>query len=275
MAKRKKAAQEGGGAGWLTTYADLMTLLLCFFVLLYAMSSPDEAKYQMIVNSLQEALIGQHGATIFDQPSMDQDELVGDPIPEEGLPAESDEITNAEEGVDEDWTGDLSMTEIAAEVFGVVSDYLQSQGLESTVKVEIVEEGILLDIKEQVLFDLGQATIKANSLETLNKLGVLFEKFENSIRVTGHTDNLPISTSKFPSNWELAAARSCAIVRYYTDNRLESNRFTCTSKGETEPIDSNETEAGRAQNRRVNFLIEATPQELVTLAEILKNELKK
>ena len=140
MAKRKKQEQEGG-AGWLTTYADLMTLLLCFFVLLYAMSSPDEAKYQMIVNSLQEALIGQNGATIFDQPSMDEEELVGDPIPEEGLPAESDEIINEVEGEDEDLTGDLTITDIASEVYGAVSDYLETQGLESTVNVEIVEEG--------------------------------------------------------------------------------------------------------------------------------------
>lgn len=271
MAKRKKQEQEGG-AGWLTTYADLMTLLLCFFVLLYAMSSPDEAKYQMIVNSLQEALIGQNGATIFDQPSMDEEELVGDPIPEEGLPAESDEIINEVEGEDEDLTGDLTITDIASEVYGAVSDYLETQGLESTVNVEIVEEGILLDIKEQVLFDLGQATIKTDSLQTLNKLGVLFNKFENQIRVTGHTDNVPISTNKYPSNWELAAARSCAIVRYYTDNQLDSKRFTCTSKGETEPIATNDTEAGRAKNRRVNFLIEATPQELVNLTEVLKKE---
>lgn len=268
MAKRKKQQEEGGGAGWLTTYSDLMTLLLCFFVLLYAMSSPDQGKFQMIVNSLQEALIGQNGATIFDQLSLDQNELVGDPIPEEGLPAETDEIINIEEG-DSD---ELTILDIATEVYGTVSEYLQSQGLESSVNVEIIEEGILLDIKEQVLFDLGQATIKPESLGTLNKLGILFKKFDNKVLVTGHTDNIPIGTSQYPSNWELAAARSCAIVRYYTTDQLSSKRFTCTSKGDTEPIASNKTEEGRAQNRRVNFLIEATPQELVDLANMLKKE---
>lgn len=280
MAKRKKKEEGGGGAGWLTTYADLMTLLLCFFVLLYSMSSPDEAKYEMIVNSLKEALIGQNGATIFDSPSMDQEELVGDPVPEDGLPAETDDLYNEENEETDDIQGsnpedDLTMEEVADDIYGAISDYLESEGLESTVKVEIIEEGILLDIKERVLFDLGQATIKSESLETLNKLGNLFNKFDNFIRVTGHTDNIPINTSKYPSNWELAAARSCAIVRYYTDNQLSSKRFLCTSSGDTEPVATNDTEAGRAQNRRVNFLIEATPQELVDLTEVLKNEVKK
>ena len=285
MSRKKKKTEEGGGAGWLTTYADLMTLLLCFFVLLYAMSTPDEQKYQTLIESLREAIVGQSGKTVLDSVNNDADDvLIGDPVDgehligdealfegelggdadEELLEGEVDEGSNVEED-------SFSSLEIVSEIRETVSEYLNSQGLSSTVTVEVINEGVLLDIKEQVLFDLGKASIKPESLETLNKLGNLFKQFDNHIRVIGHTDNIPINTTQYPSNWELAAARSCAIVRYYSESQIASNRLMCLSEGDTNPIDTNETEAGRAKNRRVNFLIEATPEDLKALNETLKN----
>lgn len=265
MARKKKAPEESGGAGWIVTYGDLMTLLLCFFVLLYGMSSVDEGKYKQLAQSLNAALMGASGKTIFDQPGTPEEELTGDPVEQD--PAIEGELNEDEESIEDLWA-----SEVAEETLDALNEYFQGEGLSSEINVELVKEGLLLDIKETVLFDMGEATIKSDSLKTLNQLGKFFKKFDNEIRVVGHTDNVPIKTEKYPSNWELAAARSCAIVRYYTTQSFDAKQFMCLSQGESDPIASNQTEAGRAQNRRVNFLIVGTPSEIMDLVATLKED---
>lgn len=268
MARRKKnTADAGGGGGWLTTYADLMTLLLCFFVMLYAMSDVNEEKFNAVMQQIQAALLGQNGATIFDAMSLENDKLEGDPV--ENTEYADDDLIDDEIGSELDFI----LSDVATDVYGAVSSFLEEQGLSSDIQVQIVEEGLLLDIKETVFFDMGEATIKSQSLETLNKLLLLFEKFENEIKIIGHTDNVPINTVKYPSNWELAAARACAIVRYYASESLEPSRFVCTSYGDTQPVADNNTAEGRLQNRRVNFLIQATPMQLLEIADNLNSTL--
>ncbi len=267
MAREKKQPEEsGGGAGWLVTYGDLMTLLLCFFVLLYSMSKVDEGKFKELSQSLNQALVGNNGSTIFDKPATpEDDDLVGDPVEQD--PSADDDVEVEEGGIEDLW-----LPEVMADVTDALDQYFEEAGLSSEIKVDIVEEGILLDIKETVLFDSAEASIKPQSLPTLNQLATLFKLVENEVRVVGHTDNVPIQTSKYPSNWELAAARSCAIVRYYTTKTFEADQFVCLSQGDSDPIATNTTAAGRAQNRRVNFLIVATPQEIVDLVEELKTQ---
>lgn len=263
MARKKKAPEGGGGAGWLVTYGDLMTLLLCFFVLLYGMSNVDEGKYKELAQSLNEALVGNNGKTIFDQPGTPDEELTGEPM-------ETDPVVEGEMNEDEEPVEDLWATEVAEGAIDALNEYFEQVGLSSEVSFELVDEGLMLDIKETVLFDMGEASIKSQSLGTLNKLANLFKKIDNEIRVIGHTDNVPINTAKYPSNWELAAARSCAIVRYYTNQTFDPEQFICLSQGDSAPIASNQTEAGRAQNRRVNFVIVATPKEVMDLVALLK-----
>ncbi len=130
-----------------------------------------------------------------------------------------------------------------------------------------MEEGILLDVKENIFFDLGKSEIKPESIETLARLGTLFKEFNDPIRVIGHTDNIPINTGQYPSNWELGASRACAITRYYVRQGFDAGRFVCSSYGDTKPIATNDTPEGRLQNRRVNFLIEAQPEEIKKLSE--------
>lgn len=255
MAMKKRNKESGGEGGWIVTYADLMTLLLCFFVLLYAMSqSIDEEKYQTLANSLQNAFLGSVGEDILDGMNSGG-----------GSSGNEGDLSENEEEEDSMTDGGV-MDGLAEELHQVVESFISIQGLDSGVNVTIVPEGIMLDIQEQILFDLGKAEIKTQSLDTLSKIGSLFEKFDNDIRVIGHTDSIPINTSKFASNWELAAARSCAIVRYYGSQGFDPDRFVCMSYGDTTPIDTNETEEGRMANRRVNFLIEATPSEIKKLS---------
>ncbi len=247
--KRKKKASSSEGGGWLVTFSDLMTLLLAFFVLLFSMSSINESKYEALINSIQNALTGTNGPTIFNQ-FIDQSEdsaAIGD------LDIQT-EIDNNEQSTTE-------------QLENVVTDYLSGEGLDSEVSIHIVEEGILLDVKENIFFDLGKTEIKPESIETLARLGNLFAEFNDPVRVIGHTDNIPINTGQYPSNWELGASRACAIVRYYVRQGFDAGRFVCTSYGDTQPIATNDTEEGRLQNRRVNFLIEAEPADIRKLAE--------
>ncbi|MGL4338004.1 MAG: flagellar motor protein MotB [Turicibacter sp.] len=263
LPKRKKKVVNQGN--WLMTYSDLMTLLLAFFVLLFSMSSIEDQKYQIMINSLQNALIGGNGETIFENPSGNDDVLITDQ-------GEISDLVDQMEVLEELESEEEVLEAIGAgteQLQGIVQTYLKGQGLDSEISVEIIDEGILLDIKETVLFDLGKSEIKPQSLSTLDKLGDLFNKFDNEIRVIGHTDNLPINTAKYPSNWELAAQRSCAVVRYYLNTDSTPQRYSCLSYGESRPIDTNDTEEGRAKNRRVNFLIEATPQEIEQLTKSL------
>lgn len=249
--KRKKKASSSEGGGWLVTFSDLMTLLLAFFVLLFSMSSINETKYEALINSIQNALTGTNGPTIFNQ-FIDQSE-------------DSAAIGDLDINTETDKTKQEQPT--MEELKDVVGDYLSGEGLDSEVSIHIIEEGVLLDVKENIFFDLGKSEIKPESIETLARLGNLFSEFNDSIRVIGHTDNIPINTGQYPSNWELGASRACAIVRYYVRQGFDAGRFVCTSYGDTKPIATNDTEEGRLQNRRVNFLIEAEPMEIKKLAE--------
>lgn len=258
MKRKKKASSSDSGGGWLVTFSDLMTLLLAFFVLLFSMSTINETKYEALINSIQNALTGTNGPTIFNE-FIDQSEdsaSVGD------LDI-TDVIDQGQVETDEQQEQQPSSEELV----GVVSDFLSGEGLDSEVAIHIVEEGILLDVKENIFFDLGKSEIKPESIETLSRLGTLFSEFEDPIRVIGHTDNIPINTGQYPSNWELGASRACAIVRYYIRQGYDAGRFVCSSYGDTQPIDTNDTPEGREQNRRVNFLIEAEPEEIKKLSE--------
>lgn len=253
MKRKKKATSCDGGGGWLVTFSDLMTLLLAFFVLLFSMSSINEAKYEALINSIQNALTGTNGPTIFNQ-FIDQSE-------------DSAAIGDLDINIETDKTNLEEEQPTAEELKDVVSDFLANEGLNSEVAIHIVEEGILLDVKENIFFDLGKAEIKPESIETLSRLGMLFKEFDDPIRVIGHTDNIPINTGQYPSNWELGASRACAITRYYIRQGFDPTRFVCSSYGDTKPIDTNDTPEGRLQNRRVNFLIEAAPEDIKKLSE--------
>lgn len=267
--KKKKGGGEGGGAGWLVTYSDLMTLLLCFFVLLYGMSTVDEGKMKQLAESLRQALNGSMGLDILDEAGKDEGtEETEEQSEEDAETLTEEESEMLEEIFDVEYSEEL-MDGYAEEIHDAVEQFLENQNLGSEVQVEVVKEGVLLNIKDQVFFDLGKSQIKTESLKLLDKLGNLFNKFNNEIRIEGHTDSIPISTTQYPSNWELASARSCAIVRYYITQGFEPTRLLCTSYGETKPIATNETEFGRSQNRRVNFLVVANSDELKEFVELL------
>jgi chemotaxis protein MotB len=238
---RKKFSKEGssGGApGWMTTFSDLMSLLLTFFILLYSMSTVDAQKFRNITYSLQEALSGLGGPSI----------LEGE-ISNELLPIE-DTRTITENNI-----GELIPKEIL-DMYEKVSDYLAENELDANVAVRMNTQGVFVNIKEAILFESGSAELKESGIELLTQLEGLINDFNNDIVIEGHTDNVASNTLFYPSNWELSTARAVTVVRYLSEvEMINPSRLSARGYGEYSPIAPNDTAQNRAINRRVNMFI--------------------
>jgi chemotaxis protein MotB len=241
MSRRRIKNQEssgGGSPGWMTTFSDLMSLLLTFFILLYSMSTVDAQKFRNITYSLQQALTGMGGTSIL------EGEISNEMIPID----ESREIGN-------EIAGELISNEILI-MYEKVSNYLQENNLEANVAVKMNTQGVFVNINEAILFDLGSAKLKDSGIELLKRLEGLVNDFDNDIVIEGHTDNIPINGNIYPTNWELSTARAVSVVRYLSEvERIDPSRLSARGYGEYSPIAPNDTQENRALNRRVNMFI--------------------
>ncbi len=228
----------------MTTYGDLVTLLLCFFILLFSYSVLDVIKFEQIIYSLQGTFLREQG--ILDSsrhPSTPEDDAMLDVDKEPALDVDQD----AAEIFDEFY-----------EVYLSVRSFLQDAGLDDDIKIRYEDRGIVLEMREAVLFDPGRADLKAESLELLHTINTVLQQLPNKILVEGHTDNVPINQPMFPSNWELSVIRATRVVRYLIEQKgLAPERFVASGYGEYNPITTNDTPEGRAHNRRVNIVISA------------------
>ncbi|SJZ64333.1 OmpA/MotB family protein [Selenihalanaerobacter shriftii] len=226
--KKKKSDEGSGGSNWLTTYGDMMTLLLAFFVLLYSFSSVDAQKFQMVVEALQGKLgVLEGGKTI----------------------SSSDLITA---GVKNNEMGLQQFNRIHQKI----SKYIKDNNLKNDIKLEMTDRGLTIRFTGKVLFDLGEAKIKENSYNILNKIAGIIDQVPNKIMVEGHTDNLPINNSKYPSNWELSTARATNVVKHFIeDNGIDPSKLSAAGYAKYKPIRPNDTIKNRALNRRVDVIV--------------------
>lgn len=246
--KRPKKQEEVGAPHWMTTYGDMVTLLLTFFVLLFTFSSLDVKRFQEVMSAIQHSFMGRSGI------------LVGsfDPTAGEGQRMDSAEAALQElaEALGEREHTVLEMLHELEETYEKVKAFLQEAGLEDDIQLRLEERGIVLELPERILFDSGQAVIKREFLPTLDILVALLVELSNQIIVEGHTDNRPIQTFLYPSNWELSVARSVSVARYLIErHEINPRRLVATGYGEHHPIDTNETPEGRSNNRRVTLVI--------------------
>jgi chemotaxis protein MotB len=234
--KKKQDAGPGGVPEWMATYGDLVTLLMCFFVLLFAFSSIDAQKFEAVMKSFQGSAGILSGGT-----SLTPADMVFDGMPEVEV---SKPVTNKE---------DLEVLKKAVEKF------IAENQLESKVTVELEDRGLLLRFEDNALFDSGKADLKEGSLNTLKFLAEILntEEFNTkNVRVEGHTDNRPINTAKFPSNWELSTTRASNVVRFFIERgNMIPSRFSASGYSEYYPIASNDLAEGRAMNRRVDIVV--------------------
>lgn len=241
----KKCPECSGGAPeWMVTYGDLVTLLMCFFVLLFAFSEIDAQKFDAVMQSFQ----GSAGVLEAGK-SLSEDMLVFDASPERDTTPETTEIEKLE-------ILQNMMSDIKDELY----EMFEGGELEEDLEFIFEEDKLIIRLKNNILFDSAKADIKEGALPILATIGGVLqdEKFEGTqISIEGHTDNVPINTVRFPSNWELSGARAVSVLRYFIGTLgFSESRLSIAGYAEFNPLDSNDTAEGRASNRRVEIVIE-------------------
>jgi chemotaxis protein MotB len=233
MARRKHEEEHAGNhERWLLTYADLITLLMIFFILMYTMANIDQKKFAALQASLSEAFIGEKTAKIIgDAAGPSFIEGVGKP----GDKDDKKRLDDAEK-------------KLRAQI--------KKQGLEDKVKLSQEERGLVISLKEALLFDLGSAQVKPEARLVIIKIGSVLKILPNAIRIEGHTDNLPISTHEFPSNWELSTTRATNVVKVLvTAAKYPPGLLSATGYGEFRPLSLNTNNTNRQRNRRVDIIV--------------------
>ena len=234
--RSNSASETTNTSGWLTTFNDLVTLLMVFFVLLFSMSSINTDK----IIAFQHAL--QSGLGILKEGKM-ASVSIKDPQPIKDM----SHIGTQAEGLR---SPDNEVLET------LTADVLQDLESELGIQVTLCNQGVRLVFENRVLFEFGKAAIHPEGFAFLDKIATLLKKVPDTVRVEGHTDNVPIHTKRFPSNWELSVARAVNVVKYFAGvGNINPRRLSAVGYGESRPLGPNDTPSNRAKNRRVEILL--------------------
>ncbi len=244
MARRPKRADRENHDRWLISYADFITLLFAFFVVMYAISSVNEGKYKVFSTSLNTAFSRTLIPADGDMQSLDQDGLLKTLVDKRNARLAKQQQKQQE-----------YLENLVKDLNHILSP-LVSKGQVSVIQSG---RGIVLDINVKALFHEGDATLQEKAAKTLSEVASVLQPGNLAIEVEGHTDNVPISTAQFPSNWELSSARASSVVRLFIRQGVDSRRLTAAGVADNQPLVPNDSPENRAKNRRVTVTI-LTPQ---------------
>ncbi|MGN0482775.1 MAG: flagellar motor protein MotB [Lachnospiraceae bacterium] len=267
MARKKQEDPPKGSPAWMATFSDLMNLLLCFFVLLFSMSSVNEEKFELVIASLQSSfsVLPSGGAAVgdgqmvssgisqlkeFDVYYNEGSNSDGKEDSKGGVTEDENEMTAQEQVKQEQ----LSESEKMAEQ---VEKEAKQYGIQDQVEVDFNGQYVLVTLNGALLFESGSAEIRAEAMPLMEKIGKILEKYQdNIIEIEGHTDNVPIHNSNFASNEALSLYRAMSVTDYIREQTsIEPSRLKAAGRGEYVPIADNNTPEGRARNRRVEIKI--------------------
>ncbi len=272
MAKRKEDTPPPGSPAWMATFSDLMNLLLCFFVLLFSMSTVDEAKYNELVaamnntfsifsagsTSIGEGILISNGVSQLNEldkyinstGKLDDGDVSEEQI-EHFQGSSQEQLEQYEEQVE---TLNLQANEEMAEA---IEEVVVENNMYDQIEIGFTAQYVQLTMKGALLFDSGSADLKPESMEVLAKVATILEKYsQGEVEIAGHTDNVPISSSRFADNEELSSARALSVFYYLIENStLDPVELKHSGMGQRLPIADNSTEAGRSRNRRVEIRI--------------------
>ena len=257
MAKRKPEEPPKGAPAWQSTFADLMNLLLCFFVMLFSMSTMDAQKFEMLAASFNQTFsIFTAGASAIGEGvlvgmGVSQLNELNEYINSTGMDSEGDNIPeNLESAADMMEEAKIKESE---ELAGKIEEALDEKNLGKEIDIEFTSQYVQLTLNGALLFDSGSVEIKQEALPLMNQLGIILQRFgEGVIEIEGHTDNVPMSGAKYSNNDELSSGRALSVFYYLQKNTtLDMTRIKHSGRGEYNPVADNSTEEGRAMNRRV------------------------
>jgi chemotaxis protein MotB len=244
MARKKAHEKEANHERWLVSYADFITLLFAVFVTLYAMSQTDKKKIEEVMESMRDSF-GYSKTSPASKPSVIEAGAISI-IPSLHKLSQAPKHGSRSKGGEKDFKATKASIEA----------YLMKVGAQEKVNVAINQRGLVVSLKEAGFFDSGSATLKQSSYALLNDVVESLANYSNGVRVEGHTDNIPMSSHAFPSNWELSTSRATNVVQYLTKQEdFEPSTISATGYGEYRPIADNATEEGRRKNRRVDLVL--------------------
>lgn len=245
VARKSKKHEHENHERWLITYADLITLLLIFFVIMYAMSKIDNEKYEVLASALsfefkKSESVLQQGEGIMGQlsPAKAQD---------------GDKTKNDEKEKQEREEREKQFENLLEQI----QQYIEQQNLQAQVFAANTPRGIAVTLNDLFLFDLGKADLKKEAYPILNQLASLFPTLDATISIEGHTDNLPVATgSIYKDNWGLSNERSLSVLRYFINTGgLDPKKFISTGYADTRPVTDNNSAENRSKNRRVEIVV--------------------
>jgi len=237
--KIKNPPETGGNsAGWLTTFNDLVTLLMVFFVLLFTMGSMDHRLMKEFQFALQSGLgileAGSTASIAVHKPLT--------PMAQQGQSTRSIDAPTPEDG----------SVEANVTIEAVLEEFAARRG----INVKYSKDGVHISFEDGLFFNFGKADINPSGFDYLEKLTLAIHKLPYAVRVEGHTDNVPIRTKRFPSNWELSIARAVSVVKYFIDvGQINPRRLSAVGYGDSKPLVPNDAPATRARNRRVEIVL--------------------
>jgi chemotaxis protein MotB len=257
MAKKQKHHEEHIDETWLIPYADLLTLLLALFIVLFASSNIDAMKFERLAYSLSTAFTSGTGFMEFpsaidlDPRSSDDQDQAEDP--------KDGEQREGEGGAEEDSESELREQEVTdlQELQERINQYIEDNNLSLSLQTILTDQGLMITILDNALFDSGSAQIKSESQSLAREIAqLLYTDPPRHVQISGHTDNVPINNAQFRSNWDLSAMRAINFMKILLDNPdLDPELISSIAYSEFRPVETNDTPEGRAKNRRVEVLI--------------------
>jgi chemotaxis protein MotB len=256
VARKKEPEKAANHERWLVSYADFITLLFAVFVTLYAMSQTDKQKVEQVAASYRTAF----GVTVGASSGKPQFIPKSDMMP---IPSMKQQLKNTEKPKAK---GDGSSKVQATkkdfkEMLVALEKFLLDKNAQDKVNIDITRRGLVISLREAGFFDSGSATIQPAAYEFLTKIAEVLLPYSNPISFEGHTDNIPMRSSTFHSNWELSTARATTLAHYFMDQHsFTPEKISVTGYGEYRPVADNSVEEGRKQNRRVDVVLVGAPE---------------
>jgi chemotaxis protein MotB len=246
---RKKAPEPENHERWLVSYADFITLLFAFFVVMFASTQADKNKAKAVSDSVRQAL--EHG-----QFSSAISTVLGRGKHEAKKAPSSQQITEERENLKAPPPSPETHPPDLAKSLDTLQKGLESELKNGKLELRLDPRGLIISMREATFFASGDDAVAAGSLPILAKIATVVQSLPNAVRLEGHTDARPIHTSRFRSNWELSSARSIAMLELLRDRfQIPASRMAVAGYAENAPADTNETEEGRAHNRRVDLVL--------------------
>ncbi|MCD6117025.1 flagellar motor protein MotB [bacterium] len=228
MAERKKKCEDCGGGEWALSYGDMMTLLCTFFILIVSFSSTELIKFRQAMGSMRGSmgvLLEQDGASI--------------------IAKSNNSLVKSQDN-----------SQPSFQILQNFEEKIFKLDIENGVEIEIKNDGYNIRLSDDLIFAPGTAKLNPSMYDILDDLGIIIHFYAHNVKVEGHTDNVPIFSDKFGSNWELSAARAISVVKYFVNNLgIDPTRFTVAGCGGNKPLLPNTTPENRRRNRRVEIYI--------------------